>query len=69
MVVCVSEEVNGRGEVVRPPDAEEVDAGVRRLLENGARMVVISLRNAHLNPANEMGVRQTIDAAYPLEGV
>ena len=65
MVVGVSEEVDDRGEAVRPPDAEEVDAGVRRLLENGARMVVISLRNAHLNPANEMGVRRTIDAAYP----
>ncbi|MBI2882201.1 MAG: hydantoinase/oxoprolinase family protein [Candidatus Tectomicrobia bacterium] len=65
LVVGVSEETGRRGEVVRPPNVEEVDARVRHLLENGARMVVISLRNAHLNPANELQVRRIIDAAYP----
>ena len=65
MVVGISEETSGKGEVVRPPDPEQLDARVRFLLENGARTLVISLRNAHLNPANEMAVRGAIDSAYP----
>ena len=58
MVVGVSEEVSDTGEVARPPDTDEVDAQVRYLLENGARMLVISLRNSHLNPQNEMAIRR-----------
>ena len=65
MVVGVSEEVGDTGEIVRPPDTEEVDAQVRYLLENGARMLVISLRNSHLNSQNEMAIRRQIDNAYP----
>ncbi|MFQ5858430.1 MAG: hydantoinase/oxoprolinase family protein [Anaerolineae bacterium] len=65
LVVGISEETSNNGEVVRPPDADEVDTRVRFLLENGARMLVISLQNAHLNPANEKQIKKIIDTSYP----
>lgn len=65
MVVGITEETNGKGDVVRQPNPEDLDECVRILLENGARTLVISLQNAHLNPANEMAIRGAIDSAYP----
>ena len=65
LVIGISEETSSNGEVVRPPDADEVDARVRFLLENGARMIVVSLWNAHLNPANEKQIKKIIDTSYP----
>ena len=65
MVVGISEDTSDKGEVDCPPNVEEVDTRVRYLLENGARMLVVSLRNAHLNPANEKQIKKIIDKSYP----
>lgn len=65
LVVGIRESVDDDGAVVQAPDEAEVDDKVRFLLENGARMLVISLRNAHFNPTNELQVRKFINAAYP----
>jgi N-methylhydantoinase A len=65
MVAGVKEEVGSDGRIVKSPSSQEIDEAIRGLLEQGARTLVISLRNAHLNPANEMAVRQAIDASYP----
>jgi N-methylhydantoinase A/acetophenone carboxylase len=65
LVMGIDEGVDSAGDLVRPPNEEDVDEKVRFLLENGSRMLVISLRNAHLNPANELTVRRFINAAYP----
>jgi N-methylhydantoinase A/acetophenone carboxylase len=65
LVAGISEETGADGRIVKSPQPHEIDEAIRGLLEQGARTLVISLRNAHLNPANEMAVRQSIDASYP----
>lgn len=65
LVAGVSEEVDDDGGVVKAPDPSEIDGAIRGLLEQGARTLVISLCNSHLNPANELAVRQAIDGSYP----
>lgn len=65
MVAGVDESVSADGRVGRIPDREEVGKAVRRLLERGARILVVSLRNSVLNPANERAVLEAIDGSYP----
>jgi N-methylhydantoinase A/acetophenone carboxylase len=65
MVAGIDEEVGGDGRIVKSPRPQEIDEAIRRFLEQGARTLVISLRNAHLNPGNEIAVRRAIDASYP----
>lgn len=65
LIAGVTEKVDAGGSVVESPDGDQINQSIRGLLEQGARTLVISLRNAHLNPANETAVRQAIDASYP----
>ncbi|MEW6672154.1 MAG: hydantoinase/oxoprolinase family protein [Thermodesulfobacteriota bacterium] len=65
MVAGIEEEIDGEGRVVAAPDAEAVSRKARRLLQSGARMLVISLRNAPLNRSNEQRVKQILDREYP----
>lgn len=64
-IAGIDEEVGPQGEVRREPDPEQVTVAVRTLLELGARLLVVSLRNASANPANEHAVRRIIDESYP----
>ena len=61
----VTEDVDADGRVVTEPDAGEIEAAVRELLERGVRLLVISFANAHRNPANELTARAIIDRSYP----
>ncbi len=65
MVCAVDEEVDESGQILREPDADTVNSSIRYLLDNSARMIVISLRRAHVNPHNEWHVRQIITESYP----
>ncbi len=65
LVRGVAEEVDPEGRVVTEPNAGEIEAAVRELLERGVRLLVISFGNAHLNPANELQARAIIDRSYP----
>lgn len=65
MVVGIAEQIDQQGNVNGEPSEEEVDEKVRFLLENGARTLIISLRNSHANPANEKLIRRYIDSSYP----
>jgi N-methylhydantoinase A/acetophenone carboxylase len=65
MVVGIAEEVAAGGEVKREPDPSEVNRVVRDLLERGARILVVSLRNGAANPANELAVMRTINDSHP----
>lgn len=65
MVEGLEEQVTTDGEVVREPDAEAVTEAVKRLQEDGARLVAIALKNAAANPANERAVKRAVDDAYP----
>lgn len=61
----IEEEVGPEGEVRVEPDPEQVARAVRGLLELGARLLVVSLRGAAANPANERAVKHIIDQSYP----
>src|SRR5581483_4191874 len=64
-IAGIEEEVGPQGEVRLEPDREQVARAVRGLLELGARLLVVSLRGAAANPANERAVKRIIDESYP----
>ena len=64
-VAEIDEETRPNGEVGQEPDPEQLATVVRDLLERGARLLVVSLRNASANPANERAVQRIIDDSYP----
>jgi N-methylhydantoinase A/oxoprolinase/acetone carboxylase beta subunit len=65
LVVGLRETVDDAGVVKVAASADEIEEKARGILEQGARMLVICLRNAHLNPANEMVVRKVLENSYP----
>jgi N-methylhydantoinase A/acetophenone carboxylase len=64
-IAGIEEEVGPQGEVRLEPDREQVARAVRGLLELGARLLIVSLRGAAANPANEQAVKRIIDQSYP----
>jgi N-methylhydantoinase A/acetophenone carboxylase len=46
-------------------DREQVRLAIRSLLGRGARIIVVSLYRAHLDPAHELKVREIADDDYP----
>lgn len=65
MIAGIAERISADGEVEMAPEAEEVNRVVRDLLERGARLLVVSLRHATANPANERAVRRIVNQSYP----
>lgn len=63
MVIGIDE--GGGDGPAQPLDEDEVRRSVKRLLELGARTIVVSLRDAHRTPANELHVRDIMQADYP----
>jgi len=49
----------------KPVDREEVRLAIRSLLARGARIIVVSLYKTHLDPSNELKVREIADDDYP----
>lgn len=66
MVIGIAEAVDDNGQVVTAPVADVVLAGVRGLIQNGAQLIVVSLKNAWRNPANERVIRDIVRARYPI---
>ena len=60
MVVGIDEQA-GKDNV----DREQVRLAIRSLLGHGARIIVVSLYRTHLDPANELKVREIADDDYP----
>jgi N-methylhydantoinase A len=65
MIVCINEEMHKSGVPVTPPSPIEVLAGIKYLLERGARRIVVSLANSPMNPAHETLCRDIVLANYP----
>ncbi|MFC1849233.1 hydantoinase/oxoprolinase family protein [candidate division CSSED10-310 bacterium] len=65
MVVGIDEEVDVEGNIISAPAEDEVVAQTRYLLHHGARMLVIALRGAPINPANERRIKEILDLEYP----
>ena len=66
MVVGVRERVNDKGEVVTPVTEKPLLAAVRRLVQEGARMIVLSFENSWRNPLNELSAREMVLERYPV---
>jgi N-methylhydantoinase A/acetophenone carboxylase len=65
MVLGLDEEMTDRGEVVRSPDEADILASAQKLIDRGARCLVVALANADLNPDNERLVRRVVKREYP----
>jgi N-methylhydantoinase A len=65
MVQGINEAVDTQGRVTKAPEGDEVRGAVKRLLQHGARIIVVSLLRATVNNANERRVREIIADAYP----
>jgi N-methylhydantoinase A len=66
MIEEVDEAVSADGSVEKAVDPEQVLAAVRELVRGGARIIVISFRNAWRNAANEKNARAIIRERYPV---
>jgi N-methylhydantoinase A/acetophenone carboxylase len=66
MVIGVREEVDAKGAVRQPPERAALLSAIRQLIETGARMIVVSLRNAWVNPGHERAVRELLRERYPV---
>jgi N-methylhydantoinase A len=64
MIVGIKERIDGRGQVIRPLDEEDVRRKVRLLVDRGARAFVVSLLWSFINPAHERRVKEIIREEY-----
>jgi len=65
LVVGIPERVDYLGEVLLPLDAEQVRLRVRRLVDRGAQVFVVSLINSVVNPLHEEQIEDIIRDEYP----
>jgi len=65
MIEEIPEEVDSSGQVRRAPSEEQMLKAVERLLDSGARCIVVGFTNAALNPANEQAFRACVEQNYP----
>jgi len=64
LILGVRERVDGRGEVIRALDEEDVRRKVRVLVDRGARAIVVSLLWSFVNPAHEHRIREIVREEY-----
>jgi N-methylhydantoinase A/oxoprolinase/acetone carboxylase beta subunit len=65
LVVGLNEATNEQGEQVQAPDIAEIKETLQHLLELGSGILVVSFKNAVLNPANERLLQTIMHADYP----
>lgn len=65
MVVAIDAEMGADAQPITPIQEDEVKRGVKQLLEQGARMIVVSLKGANFNPALELQIRDIVNSDYP----
>ena len=65
LLIPIKGKVGDDGGVIEPLDQVEILAAVRTLIGGGARTIVVSLQNAHINPQHEREVRAIVEQRYP----
>ncbi|ATE61238.1 hydantoinase/oxoprolinase family protein [Thauera sinica] len=65
MVAGVDEAMDATGRARHAPQAGQIMEAAQRLIDRGARCLVVALANADLNPAGEQAIRETIKREYP----
>lgn len=66
LVRGIDERVEESGRCLREPSSAEVLLAVRHLLDEGARIIAVSLANSWRNPINERRVREIVVERYPV---
>ena len=64
LILGVRERVDGRGDVIRTLDEDDVRRKVRVLVDRGARAIVVSLLWSFVNPAHERRIREIVREEY-----
>jgi N-methylhydantoinase A/oxoprolinase/acetone carboxylase beta subunit len=65
LIAGIAETTNDQGQQVLFPETEEVKDKFRHLLELGSSIIVVSFKNAALNPANERRLQEIMRSDYP----
>ena len=65
MIAEVIEEIDNKGKIVKPVDTDDLTVKMQNLIDLGARAIVVSLDNSHVNPAHEEQVRAIIKEQSP----
>jgi N-methylhydantoinase A/acetophenone carboxylase len=65
LVAGVREAVDDQGRVNAALDEESFRTAVERLLDGGARLLVVAFQGADLNPVNELRARELFEAMLP----
>lgn len=65
MISEVIEEIDNKGKIVKPVDTDDLTVKMQNLIDLGARAIVVSLNNSHVNPAHEEQVRAIIKEQSP----
>ena len=60
MIDEVNEDIDDRGNITTPLDKEDVLRSMQRLIDMGARAIVVSLRNSHINSTHEKKCKSLI---------
>lgn len=65
MIVEVEEKTDDQGKILKPLDRDEVLAKMQYLIDMGARSIIVSLKNSHINPTHEKEIKSIIKEHYP----
>ena len=65
MVIGIEESVSASGEVLKAVDEGKALVEAQRLIDRGARCLVVVFANSEHNPANERAVRKAVKREYP----
>lgn len=65
MISGIEEAIDEKGQVVKPVNPDEVLEKAQFLIDQGARAIVVSLKNSWLNPIHEKEVKKIIKKEYP----
>ena len=65
MVIGVDEAVSIAGEMKKAMDTDKVLEEAQKLIDRGARCLVVAFANSEINPANERAVRKALKQEYP----
>jgi N-methylhydantoinase A len=65
MVMGLNEEVSKNGRSMKAPDEQVALSAAQKLIDQGARCLVVAFANSEFNPTHERLIRKLIKAEYP----
>jgi N-methylhydantoinase A len=65
MIAEVIEEIDDKGKIIKPINTEDLIVKMQNMIDMGARAIVVSLNNSHINPEHEKQIRTIIKEQSP----